>query len=158
MLNPEYAGCFYWLDGRLDQAKDTFNKAYKRNSSVSAALCVAMIADDEKDAVGRDALLREITTTHSAKAPRSAAICKLFVETAFDRERKKPVDATALGKLVEGIPWKEEAARACSSVGFSKTKAISRTQRSICKSALNQHALIWYRYLADGAIKRLNGE
>ena len=36
-----------------------------------------MIADDEKDPVQRDALLKEITTIHAAKAPRSAAICEI---------------------------------------------------------------------------------
>jgi tetratricopeptide (TPR) repeat protein len=157
LLNPEYAGCFYWLDGRLDQAKDAFNRAYKRNNSVSAALCLAMMADDEKDAVGRDALLREITTTHSTKAPRSAAICKLLVDTAFDREGKKPVDAAALDQLVESIPA-EGRGNAGLFVGwFLKNQGdLQNAKKYLQICSESPHAVFWYRYLADGAIRRLD--
>ena len=54
VLNQEYADCFYWLDGRLDKAKQALNKAYEKSQTVSVNLCLALIADDEKDPGRRD--------------------------------------------------------------------------------------------------------
>jgi tetratricopeptide (TPR) repeat protein len=159
MLNPEYAGCFYWLDGRPDKAKEAFSRAYEKSISVSAALCLAMIADDDKDLARRDALLKEITTTHSAKAPKSAAICKLFVGTAFDPNAKKPVDAAALNQLIESMPA-EGRGNASLFVGwFLKNQGDAHSAKKylqICSQS--PHSLFWYRYLAEAAIERSTGK
>jgi tetratricopeptide (TPR) repeat protein len=154
VLNPEYAGCFYWLDGRQDKAKESFSKAYEKSGSVAAALCLAMIADGEKDPVRRDALLKEITTIHAAKAPRSAAICKLFVETTFDPNGKKPVDAAALDQLVESMPA-EGRGNASLFVGwFLKNQGDAKSAKKYLQNcSQSPHSVIWYRYLADGAIE-----
>ena len=72
-MNEEYAGCYYWLDGQIDKAKEAFRKAYEQRTSVSAGLCLAMIGDDEKDTARRDEILAELTTKHKDKAPKSLA-------------------------------------------------------------------------------------
>ena len=66
--NEEYSACFYWLDGQIEKAKTAFTRAYQNRTSITAALCLAMIADDEKDASRRNELLKELVTKHKNKA------------------------------------------------------------------------------------------
>jgi len=159
MLNPEYAGCFYWLDGRPEKAKQAFGKAYEKSASVSAALCAAMIADEEKDPSRRDALLKEITTKHVDKAPKSVAICQLLVETVFDPSGTKPLDIAALDRLIESIP-EDGRGNACFFVGwFLKNHSDAKSAKKYLQScSRSPRSLIWYRYLADEAIKRSSGD
>ena len=64
----EYGGCFYWLDGRLDQAKASLARAYQTRTSISAALALAMIADGEKHRPARRADLRASDQTQGQGA------------------------------------------------------------------------------------------
>ena len=156
VLNQEYAGCFYWLDGRLDKAKEAFSKAYEKSQTVSANLCLALIAEDEKDPGRRDALLREITTIHAAKAPKSVAIWKLFVETTFNPSGKKRIDVAALDRLINGMP-EESRGNLSFFVGrFLNNQGDAKSANKFLENcSKSPHAVIWYRYLADGAIERV---
>jgi len=157
LLNLEYAGCYYWLDGSLEKAKDAFAKEYETSKSVSAALCAAIIADDEKDSTRRDALLKEIVTNYANKAPRTAPICKLLLETVFDASGKKPLDISALDRLIEGIP---EDARG-NNCFFAGRLLMNHGDAKIARKYLESSAqspqiFYWYRFLANAAIKRLS--
>ncbi len=154
-LNPEYAGCFYWLDGRLEKAKEAFAKAYESNSPVSAALCLAMLADDEKNPGRRDALLKEIAAKHEDKSPKTAALCQMLVESVFDPSGKKPLDLAALDRLVESIP-EDGKGNACFFVGwFLKNHGDAKSAKKYLLScSRSPQSFIWHRYLADEAIKR----
>ena len=103
--NEEYAACFNWLEGRLDKAKADFATSSNTRSSVSAALSLAMIYDDEKNAARRDEMLNDIVSKYGDKAPKTAAIVQLFLDSVFaPAERKKPLDVVALDRAVEGLP------------------------------------------------------
>ena len=78
--NEEYAGCYHWLEGQTEKAKSEFASAYRTRTSISAALCLAMVFDDEKNAGKRDELVNELVARHGDKAPKSIAICRLFLQ------------------------------------------------------------------------------
>ena len=48
-----------------------------------------MIADDEKDHARRNELLTEMVTKHTAKAPMSLAIARIFLNTVFAAEGER---------------------------------------------------------------------
>jgi tetratricopeptide (TPR) repeat protein len=159
MLNPEYAGCFYWLDGRPALAKEAFGKAHEHSSSVSAALCLAMIADEEKDAGRRDQLLNEIVTKHADKAPKSAAVCRSFVDTIFNPGGTKPPDIAALDRLIEETPEVGRGNMRFFVGWFLKNHGDSTSAKKYLQGcSQSPQSLIWYRYLADQAIKLFSGK
>ncbi len=159
MLNPEYAGCFYWLDGRPDKAKEAFAQAHERSASPSAALCLAMIADDEKDTKRRDAMLKEMVTKHANTAPKSSAICKLLVETVFDPSGAKPLDILALDRLLESVPEDGRGNAYFFAGWFLKNHGDAKSARNYLQNcSRSRQSVIWYRYLADEAIKRSLGD
>ncbi len=69
LQTEDYAGYFYWLEGRSDVAKKAFTRAFQNRRSISAAIALAIMADDEKDASRRNELLRELVTKHKDQAP-----------------------------------------------------------------------------------------
>ena len=152
-------GAFSGLTDVSSQAKQAFGEAYEQQTSVSAGLCLAMIADQEKDPKRRDALLKEIVTKHRAKAPKSAAICQLLNETVFDPTGKKPLDVAALDRLVESVP-EEGRGNICFFVGwFLKNHDDAKnSKRYLQACSQSPRSLIWYRYLADEATKRTAGD
>ena len=64
LQNEEFAGYFYWLEGRNDEANKAFTRAFQNRKSISAAIALAIIADDEKDAARRNELLKELVTKY----------------------------------------------------------------------------------------------
>ncbi len=156
-LLPEYAGCFYWLDGRPKQAKEAFDKGYKVGKSMSAGLCAAIIADDEKDATRRDALLKEIVTKHVGKAPNAATICKLFLESVLDPSGAKPLDVAALDRVIGSLP---ESARGNNDF-FAGRLLVNHGDAKTAKKYLERcvespETFVWYRFLARDALNHLS--
>ncbi len=104
---------------------------------------------DEKDSARRDALLKEMATKHFDKAPKSAAIVKLFVETIFDPSGKKPLDIAALDRLIENFP-EEGRGNACFFVGQA---AIALARESATR---NRKAIPFVNHKNRGANTREN--
>jgi tetratricopeptide (TPR) repeat protein len=154
LLNEEFAGCFYWLEGQLEKAKVAFRKAFRTRTSVSAGLALAMIADEEKDAPRRQELLTELVRRHKEKAPKSLEICKLLLETILDPDHPGPVDFAALDRLMESIP-DEGRGNACFFVGrFLRNHGEAETARKyLGRCRESQHSLGWYRAMAREASK-----
>jgi uncharacterized protein HemY len=158
LLNEEYAGCYYWLDGQTDKAKEAFRKAYEQRMSVSAALCLAMIDDDAKDTAKRDEILKELTTKRKDKSPQSLAVCQLLIDTVLNPGGSKPLDVAAVDGANEAMP---EAGRGNVDffVGwFLKNHGDPQNAKKyLARCSGSQHALSWYRYLAHAALKRMAG-
>jgi tetratricopeptide (TPR) repeat protein len=157
MLNPELAGCFFWLDGRIEPAKKAFSKAFPERASVSAGLRVAMIADDEKDASRRDSVLKEIVTKHRDQAPKTVAACQLLVDTVFEPSGKKPLDIAALDQLIESTQ-EDGRGNICFFVGwFLKNHGdATNSKKYLERASQSPLTFIWYRYLADQALKQFS--
>ncbi len=150
----EAAGCFYWLDGRTEQAKAVLSKAYNRGSLV-AAFCLAMIADDAKDASRRDQILKDLIARCKQSAPKLVAICQMLLDTVLDPGGKKPLDQAALDRLIEANELRRDISEWV--VGwFLKNHGQVETARTLLERAANSPNL-WdgFRALADDAIKRL---
>ncbi len=104
LQNEEFSACFYWLDGQIDKAKAAFTRAYQNRTSIPAAYCLAMIADDEKNATRRNELLNELLTKHKDKAPKSLAICRQFLDTVLAPEgSNRPVDILTVDRILQSI-------------------------------------------------------
>jgi tetratricopeptide (TPR) repeat protein len=157
LLNEEYAACFYWLDGRPEQAKVEFAKAYEKRISVSAGLGLAMIADDEKNTARRDELLGELVTKHKARAPKSLAICQMLVETVLAGEgANQPLDIAALDHMIDSIP-EDGRGNIDFFVGwFLKNHGDPKDARKYLeRCAQSPQALMWYRHLTRDAVKKM---
>lgn len=155
LLYPEYSACFYWFDGRTEKAKQDFRRAFEKYASVSAALCLALLADDEKDTAKRDAILNEFLTKNANKAPRSAAITRLLVESILSPNGKKPIDLAQLDRLVESVPDDGKGFAYFLAGWFLKNHGdADAAKKYLGRCAEFPKALIWYRYLCDAAIKR----
>ncbi len=118
-----------------------------------------MIGDDEKDAARRDVILRELTTKHKDKAPKSMAVCQVLMDTVLNPGETKPLDAAAIDGALEVIP---EAGRGNAEffVGwFLKNHGDAQNAKKYLeRCSRSQHTLSWYRYLADAALKRMTGD
>ena len=160
LQNEEYTGCFYWLEGRNDAAKAAFTRAFQNRKSISAAMALANIADDEKDAAHRNELLKELVTNYKDKAPRSIEICRIFLETVFAPEgSSRPLDIAAVDRVLESIP---EVGRSNAEF-FVGWVVKNHGQPSLAKRYLmhadrSDHTMIWYSLLAKDALKRMEAK
>jgi hypothetical protein len=150
----EYGGCFYWLDGRLDQAKASLARAYQTRTSISAALALAMIADGERDTDRRDALISELLTKHRDKARMSLAICQILDNKLFVADGKlDPLDVAAVDRVLMAMPV-ESRGNAEFFVGwFLKNNDDPARAKIYLKRAFDSgQTLNWYHYLAKDAL------
>jgi tetratricopeptide (TPR) repeat protein len=157
LQNEEYAAYFHWLEGQLDKAKAELATAYSTRTSISAALCLAMILDDDKNAAGRDELLNELVSKHSEKAPRSVATCRLFLESIFaPAEKKKPLDLVALDRTIESVPEQGRGNIEFFVGWFLKNHGDAKNAKKYLEDCANsRHTTYWYVLLAKDALKRL---
>jgi tetratricopeptide (TPR) repeat protein len=156
----QYFGCFYWLDGRIDKAKAVFAEAYQKQTSIAAALALAQIADDEKDAARRDALLGELITKHRDKAPKTIAISQIFLETILAPEGKaRPFDVAAVEPIVASIP-EESRGNTEFFVGWllKNHNQPQEARQYLQRCGDSPKTMIWYRYLANDALKRMGAK
>lgn len=157
LQTSEYFGYFYWLDGRTDKAREIFTGAYSKSTSISAALALAMILDDEKDAARRDDLLKELVARHKEKAPRSLAICQILLDSIFAPAAKgQPLDIAVLDRLIAAMP-EEARGNADFFVGWflRNHDHPQEARRYLRRCSDSSQSMIWYRYLADESLKRM---
>jgi tetratricopeptide (TPR) repeat protein len=157
LQNEEYAAYFNWLEGRVDMAKAEFAMAYNTRTSVSAALGMAMIHDDEKNAARRDELLNELVAKHSEKAPKTVALCRLLLESIFaPAEIKKPLDVVALDRTIESVPEEGRGNTELFVGWFLKNHDDAKNAKKYLEHCANsRHTMNWYVLLANDALKRL---
>ena len=150
LQNEEYAGCFHWLEGRIKAAKVEFAKAYQTRTSISAALCLAMIADDEKDVARRDELLKELVSKYPDKAPKSMAVCRMFLGSIFaPGEPKPPLDAAALDRVIDSLPEENRGHTEFFVGWFLKNHGDPQNAKKYLERCRqSRHSLGWYVYLA----------
>jgi tetratricopeptide (TPR) repeat protein len=160
LQNEEYTGYFYWLEGRNDAAKAEFTRAFQNRKSISAAIALSNIADDEKDAARRNELLKELVTNYKDKAPKSIEICRIFLETVFAPDgSSRPLDIAAVNQVLESIP-EEGRSNAEFFVGwFIKNHGQpSLARKYLMHADRSEHSLSWYSFLAKDALKRMGGK
>ncbi len=160
LQNEEYTGYFYWLEGRRDAAKPAFTRAFRNRGSISAALALANVADDEKDAASRNEILEELVTKHKDKAPRSIEICRIFLESIFAPDgASRTLDIAAVDRTLESIP-EEGRSNAEFFVGwFIKNHGKpSLARKYLMHAARSEYTMVWYAYLAQDALKGLEAK
>jgi tetratricopeptide (TPR) repeat protein len=159
LLHVETVGYYYWLDGRLNKAKAAFAESFEKSTSIPAALALAQIADDQKEPAVRDQLLRTICTKYRDKAPRTLAICQLFLDTLFVPGGKKPLDLAGLKRQVDDFPV-EGRGNAAFLVGWClKNNGDRETAKAYLKYCLeSRYTPIWYKQIAIQALKEPSGK
>ena len=104
-------------------------------------------------------ILTELTTKHKDKAPKSLAICKMLMDTVLEPRREASRSTLPrLMVLIEAIP---EAGRGNAEffVGwFLKNHGDPQNAKKYLeRCSRSQHAVSWYRYLADAALNAMAG-
>ncbi len=158
--NEEYSGCFHWLEGRTEVAKSEFAKAYQTRTSISAALNLAMIADDEKNAARRDELLKELVSKYQDKAPKSMATCRILLDSIFAQgATKPPLDTVAIDRLIDSLPAEKRSPTEFFAGWFLKNHGYTQNAKKYLESChQSPHTLPWYAYLAGAALKQMAGK
>jgi tetratricopeptide (TPR) repeat protein len=159
LVDPHYAGCFYWVDGRLDEAKKTLTEAYTTKPDIRFVLGLAVLADGAKDAPRRDALLTEVVTKYAGRSPKTAAITKLLLESIFNPGGAKPLDVAALDRIVESLPENARGNSCISAALLLKNHADPKTAKKYLElCARSPNTYLWYQCLAQLALKQLDGQ
>jgi Tfp pilus assembly protein PilF len=159
-LKPEALAYYYWIDGRIAEAKAKFAEGFEKQGAVSALISLAMIADDERDKARRDQLLDEICTKHKAKAPLSIGVCQTLRDSILAPGGKKPVDRAALKQQIDSIP---EAGRGYVQffVGwFLKNNDDQELAKSYLKAAAadTKSNSFWHKSFSEKALKELSAK
>ena len=159
-LIEEGAGYFHWLEGDLEKAKAELAVAYEKRTSILSALCLAMIADDEKDSGRRNELIQELVTKHKDKAPKSVEICRLFLDTVFaPAGREKPLDLAAVDRVLESIPEIGRSNAEFFVAWFLKNHGDPQDAKKYLQHCAESHYTVnWYHFLAQDALKRLSAD
>lgn len=97
------AGYIHWLNGSTRKALDVFDAAYRADPRVDLAAGLMLVADELGDVEQRDAALEDLCTKLKDKAPKTCAVCALFLATLAG-EGKTPLDLSAVDAIVETIP------------------------------------------------------
>jgi tetratricopeptide (TPR) repeat protein len=158
--NEEYSACFYWLDGRLEKANADFARAYQNRTSISAALCLAMIADDQKNVARRNELIKELVTKHKDKAPKTVELCRMFLDTVFAPPgSNRPLDVLAVDRVLQSIEA-DGRGNAEFFVGwFLKNQGDSaRAKKHLQQTMDSELTGNWYRVIARDALKAMEGK
>ncbi len=157
LQNEEYIACFNWLEGWLDKAEAEFVKAYSTRTSVSAALGLAMIYDDENNVARRNALVKELVAKHSDKAPKSVAICRLFLDSIFAADQtKKPLDIVRVDQIISSVPEEARANTEFFAGWFLKNHGDRQDARRYLQDCVNSRNInSWFWFLANDALKRM---
>jgi hypothetical protein len=154
-VGEEDVGCFYWLDGRTEKAKAVLYKAYKERSSLIAAGCLAMIADDANDAGRRNQLIKEVIPKYKNAFPKLMETCQVLLDTILEPDGKKSLDKAALDRLIGGsasLPGFGELL-----VGwFLKNHGQADTAKKLLERCANStNVWIGFRSLASDAMTHL---
>jgi tetratricopeptide (TPR) repeat protein len=96
MVTDDYAGRFYWAEGRTDDARAAFTRSFERDGAFPSGLSLAALADDANDAARRDELLKGLTTDPKYQSTRSLPIYKMLAGTVLAPGGGKPLDGAAL--------------------------------------------------------------
>ena len=157
--NEEFAGCFHWLEGQLEKAKSEFASAYSARTSVSAAICLAMILDDEKNVAKRNEMMGELVAKHGDKAPKSIAICRLFLDSVLAPDgTKKALDLAALDGLISSIPEENRGNAEFFGAWFLKNHNHPDEAKKYFRHCTgSRNTMNWYWFLANDALKRGSG-
>ncbi len=158
LVGEEAAGCFYWVDGRTEQAKALLSKAHKDRNSFVAACCLAMIADDSKDASRRDELIKDLISKYKKTASQFTDVLQMLLDTVLDSGGKKPLDQAALNRLIDASGRSRDFVSFLAG-WFLKNHGQPETAKNLLERCANSpNFWIGYRTLAADAIKRLKPE
>ena len=129
----------------------------RTRTSISAALCLAMVLDDEKNAGKRDELVNELVARHGDKAPKSIAICRLFLDSILAPDgTKKPLDLVALDGIISSIPEENRVNTEFFAAWFLKNHGHRDQARKYLEHCASSRTILsWYWFLAKDALKRL---
>lgn len=152
-----YFGYFYWLDGQVGKAREIFARAYEKDTSIAAAIALAQIADDAKDAARRDELLKELVTRHREKAPRTLEICQIFLDSIFAPEGKgKPLDLAEIERILSSVPEEGRGNMEFTVGWFLRNHGYPEEARRLLERAdRSDKTLNWFHLLATDALRRM---
>jgi hypothetical protein len=159
VVPPAYIGTFYWLDGRLEAARGKLAEAYEKTRTPTIGLALAMVADELKDGSRRDAVLEELTSQHMQEAPKTLTLCKLFLDSVRDPAGGKKLELSAVERGVQSVPEEGRATTEFVVGWWFKNHGEVETATNYLRRCSDSPRLdIWYRYLAQDALKHLPGK
>jgi hypothetical protein len=152
-------GCFYWLEGQHEKARNVFSTANGSSKQSGFALCLAVLLDKSNDAARRNAVLKEFVAA-SKPAPAMASAFQYVLDTILDPgDKKKGFDSKEMDRLIKACPEAQRSFASFFIAGFLRNHGQVDVARALYEgSASAPNLWPWYRCLAQDALRSLKGK
>jgi tetratricopeptide (TPR) repeat protein len=159
--NPDfrntYEGCFYWLDGQKDKARQAYSRSRQKSFPLGDALGLAVLFDEAGDTALRNDLLKEVAAKSKGAYPKLIDALQLVMDTVLEPAgQKKPFDPKELDGRIEACPLYHRTFAQFFSAGLLKNHGQVAQARSLYERCADSNALWeWYRLIAKDVLKSM---